>query len=61
MLTIAFDTFSDRTNAFQFGMNPFGVRREGLVSNGGAERGNLSLDWKINGLGKSLKTKTTGL
>ena len=46
MLTIAFDTFNDRTNAFQFGMNPFGVRREGLVSNGGAERGNLSLDWE---------------
>ena len=57
MLTIAFDTFNDRTNAFQFGMNPFGVRREGLVSNGGAERGNLSLDWENKWTGEATRNE----
>lgn len=46
MFVIHFDTFDDRTNAFQFGINPYGVRREGLVSNGGGQRGDLSLDWE---------------
>ncbi len=53
MFTIAFDTFDDLTNAFQFGINPFGVRREGLVSNGGAQRGNLSLDWENKWYGEA--------
>ena len=34
-ITLMFDTFNDGTNAFLFGTNPFGVRREALVSNGG--------------------------
>ncbi|MFN7490191.1 MAG: carbohydrate binding family 9 domain-containing protein, partial [Chryseotalea sp.] len=34
-ITFVFDTFKDRTNGFIFGVNPFGVQREGLVSNGG--------------------------
>lgn len=42
---IVLDTYQDKTNAFQFGINPFGVQREGLVSNGGAETSHLSLDW----------------
>ncbi|OEJ99725.1 hydrolase [Roseivirga misakiensis] len=46
MFVVHFDTFDDKTNAFQFGINPFGVRREGLVSNGGGNRGDLSLDWE---------------
>ena len=33
--TVVFDTYKNRTNAFVFGVNPFGVQREGLVSNGG--------------------------
>nr|MCU0383416.1 carbohydrate binding family 9 domain-containing protein [Cyclobacteriaceae bacterium] len=33
-ITFVFDTFKDRTNGFIFGVNPFGVQREGLVSNG---------------------------
>ena len=32
--TVTMDTYKDRTNAFQFGINPFGVQREGLVANG---------------------------
>lgn len=42
---VQFDTYKDRTNAFQFGINPFGVQREGLVSNGGINQEDLSLTW----------------
>lgn len=38
-ITFVFDTFRDRTNAIVFGMNPLGVMREALISNGGAEPG----------------------
>lgn len=46
--TIVLDTYKDKTNAFLFGVNPEGVQREGLISNGGtSSRGNggLSLTW----------------
>jgi hypothetical protein len=43
--TVIFDTFQDKSNAFTFGINPFGVRREGLVANGGSGESALSLDW----------------
>lgn len=39
-ITLLLDTYSDRTNAFVFGMNTAGVRREALISNGGKD-GNL--------------------
>ncbi|NVJ45673.1 MAG: carbohydrate binding family 9 domain-containing protein [Cytophagia bacterium] len=55
-LTISFDTFDDNTNAFQFGINPYGVRREGLIVNGGAQRGTLSLDWENKWLGEVTQT-----
>ncbi len=42
---VALDTYKDKTNAFQFGVNPFGVQREGLVANGGANSDDLSLNW----------------
>ena len=35
---VMFDTFNDKTNAFVFGVNPYGVLREALVANGGRER-----------------------
>lgn len=44
-VTVVFDPFQDNTNAFQFGVNPFGVQREGLISNGGAVSEDLSLNW----------------
>lgn len=44
-ISIIFDTFQDQTNAFMFGVNPFGVQREALISNGGARRDNFSLSW----------------
>lgn len=33
--TLVLDTYKDKTNAFIFGVNPYGVQREGLISNGG--------------------------
>jgi len=45
-ISLVLDTFKDRTNAFIFGVNPFGVQREGLVANGGsANSGDFSLSW----------------
>ncbi|MCI4669609.1 MAG: carbohydrate binding family 9 domain-containing protein [Bacteroidia bacterium] len=44
-ITILFDTFNDKTNAFFFGINPMGVRREGLISNGGQGRDGFSTSW----------------
>ncbi len=44
-ITFVFDTFNDKTNAFQFGVNPYGVQREGLLANGGARSEDLSLAW----------------
>lgn len=43
--SIVFDPFLDQTNGFFFGITPFGVRREGLISNGGNEGSDLSLSW----------------
>ena len=45
-ISVVLDTFKDRTNAFIFGVNPFGVQREGLVANGGGTgRDDFSLNW----------------
>jgi len=44
--TVVFDTFLDRTNAFVFGINPFGVQREGLIANGGGVGSDdFTLNW----------------
>lgn len=42
---VSLDPFMDRMNAFSFGINPFGVQREGLVVNGGVVSEDLSLSW----------------
>ncbi|EOZ95937.1 hypothetical protein A33Q_2530 [Indibacter alkaliphilus LW1] len=39
------DTFNDNTNAFQFGVNPYGVQRESLIANGGMIPSDLNLAW----------------
>ena len=45
-ISVVFDTFKDRTNAFLFGVNPFGVQREGLIANGGSDGGeDFTLNW----------------
>ncbi len=43
--SVLFDTFSDRTNGVLFGVNPFGVMREAIITNGGSGSGSFSLDW----------------
>ena len=44
-IVISIDPFMDRTNSFSFGVNPYGVQREGLVVNGGVNGEDLSLSW----------------
>ena len=41
LVFVNLDTFKDKQNAFHFAVNPYGVQREGLVSNGN----NVSNDW----------------
>ena len=44
-ISFVFDTFNDNTNAFQFGVNPYGVQRESLIANGGIQSSDLNLAW----------------
>lgn len=44
-VTLTLDPFQDETNAFQFGVNPFGVQREGLLTNGGNISTDLDQAW----------------
>lgn len=44
-ISILFDTYNDATNAFLFGLNPYGVRREALISNGGRSFRDFSGSW----------------
>ncbi|NJB38079.1 DUF5916 domain-containing protein [Croceivirga sp. JEA036] len=52
-ISLLFDTFNDGTNAFLFGINPFGVRREALISNGGLDRGDFTTSWDVKWKGES--------
>jgi hypothetical protein len=45
--SLVFDTFNDGTNAFLFGINPFGVRREALIANGGTGQDDFNLAWDM--------------
>ena len=44
-ITLVFDSFDDRTNAFFFGINPLGVIREGVITNGGNNFQDFSTAW----------------
>lgn len=44
-ITMILDPFQDMTNAFFFGLNPYGVQREGLIANGGSIRSDFDLSW----------------
>ena len=44
-ITLMFDTFNDGTNAFLFGTNPEGVKREMLLSGGGNEIRGFNMAW----------------
>ncbi|MDT7827864.1 DUF5916 domain-containing protein [Pricia sp. S334] len=53
-ISLMFDTFNDGTNAFLFGINPFGVRREALISGGGEESGrDFNTSWDVKWLGEA--------
>ena len=52
IVNLMFDTYSDRTNAFLFGINPFGVLREGIIYGGGVD-GDLDLNWHTKWIGES--------
>ncbi len=41
--SLVLDTYKDKTNGFLFGINPYGVQREALLTNGGND--DLSLSW----------------
>lgn len=44
-ISILFDTYNDKTNAFLFGLNPYGVRREALISGGGKQFSDFQSSW----------------
>ncbi|WP_224485135.1 DUF5916 domain-containing protein [Robertkochia aurantiaca] len=52
-ISLLFDTFNDGTNAFLFGINPYGVRREALISNGGADNSGFTTSWDIKWQGET--------
>ena len=52
-ITLLFDTFNDGNNAFLFGSNPYGVRREGLVSGGGLDLRGFTISWDVKWQGDS--------
>ena len=52
-ISFVFDTFNDKTNAILFGMNPYGVMREALISNGGSDNQFFNLFWDNKWQGQS--------
>jgi hypothetical protein len=52
-VTLMFDTFSDGTTAFLFGMTPYGVQREAFISGGGSDRNGFNTSWDQKWLLKS--------
>jgi len=44
-ITFIIDTYNDKTNAYMFGMNPYGARREALISNGGQTGDSFDDSW----------------
>jgi len=52
-ISVLFDTYNDRTNAFLFGMNPYGVRREAIISNGGRQFGDFLTSWDNKWFGEA--------
>lgn len=51
--SLLFDTYNDANNAFLFGINPYGVRREALISGGGTDRTSFNLSWDVKWQGNS--------
>jgi hypothetical protein len=53
-VTLMFDTFNDGSNAFLFGTNPLGVRREALVSGGGIDLRGFNTAWDTKWIGETI-------
>ena len=54
-ITLVFDSFDDQTNGFFFGINPEGVIREGVVTNGGNSFRDFSESWDNKWKGQAQK------
>ena len=52
-ITLMFDTFNDGNNAFLFGSNPLGIRREALVSGGGTDLRGFTTSWDTKWMGET--------
>ncbi|GLU45639.1 DUF5916 domain-containing protein [Allomuricauda sp. NBRC 101325] len=52
-ISVVFDTFNDGTNAFLFGINPLGVRREALISGGGQGSSGFTMSWDVKWKGET--------
>jgi len=52
-VTFLFDTFRDGQNAFLFGVNAYGVQREGLISDRGVAISGFNLTWDIKWLAET--------
>ncbi len=52
-MSLVFDTFNDGTNAFMFGINPYGVRREVQISGGGSDLRGFNSSWDVKWKGES--------
>lgn len=54
-MTLTFDAFRDKTNAYFFGINAEGVRREGVISNGGTDFRDFDESWDNKWTGDAKK------
>jgi len=52
-ISLLFDTFNDGSNAFFFGINPLGVRREALIAGGGSDFRKFNANWDVTWEGES--------
>ncbi|MGF1559244.1 MAG: DUF5916 domain-containing protein [Flavobacteriaceae bacterium] len=52
-INLVFDTFNDGTTAFMFGINPYGVQREVLISGGGLDLSGFNTSWDVKWKGES--------
>ena len=56
-ISLLFDPFNDRRNAFLFGMNAYGVKREALVTDGGSSSNSFNTAWDNKWEGAATKHK----
>ena len=52
-ISLLFDTFNDGNNAFLFGINAYGVRREALISGGGTSFDGFNTAWDMKWRGET--------